>query len=166
MFRRRDKNSLAKRPASPADVYLGLRNQILTLDPTTLGFAGQPLWGCVMETGYPNGVATLVCLSDGTTSLYTSTGGGIIGGGAHEQVVRANAGLLATLSPHLNEMSASTDDSLPGDGTTVIRALTNAGQRVFSAPENDLGEGKSVLSPVFHAAHAVITELRLIDEAR
>src|SRR5690348_17043141 len=98
MFRRRDKNSPQNRSASPADVYVGLRNQILTLDPARAGFAGQALWGCVMDTGYPSGAATLVCLSDGTTSLYTSTGGGMIGGGAHEQVVRANAGLLATLS--------------------------------------------------------------------
>ena len=54
-------------------------------------------WGAVMETGYPNGVASLVCLRDGTTSLYTSTGGGIIGGGAHDPVVRANHALLATI---------------------------------------------------------------------
>jgi hypothetical protein len=150
----------------PEEIYLGLRNQILTLDPASAGFADKPLWGCVMETGYPNGIATLVCLSDGTTSLYTSTGGGIIGGGTHERVAQENAKLLTTLSAHLSAMSPSTDDKLPRDGQTSIRALTSEGQRLFEACENDLGEGRSEMSPVFHAAHSVIGELRMIDEAR
>jgi len=34
------------------------------------------------------------------------------------------------------------------------------------ASEDDLGNGRHQLSPVFRAAHRVITELRLLDEAR
>jgi len=167
MFRRREKAGQPDpSPPVPEEIYLGLRKQILTLDPASVGLADKPLWGCVMETGYPNGVATLVCLSDGTTSLYTSSGGGFIGGGAHERVARENAKLLTTLSAHLSAMWPSTDDTLPTDGRTSIRALTNEGQRLFEASENDLGEGRSELSPVFHAAHSVIGELRMIDEAR
>ena len=151
----------------PADVYTGLRSQVLTLDPADVGLATSAgSWGVVMETGYPNGTATLVCLCDGTTSLYTSSGFGIIGGGAHEEVVRANARLLAVLEEHLDQMAPSADRSLPGPGRTVIRALTADGQRLLEAAEDDLGEGRSVLSPVFHAAHAVITQLRLIEEQR
>jgi hypothetical protein len=169
MFRRRDKDGPSNDVPAPADVYLGLRNQILNVDPATIGLAVVPSsapWGCVMETGYPNGTATLVCLADGTTSLYTSSGFGIIGGGAHQGVVRANANLLAVLAEHEAEMSPSTDRSLPGVGRTIIRALTADGQRVFECAEDELGEGRSPLSPVFHAAHGVITQLRLIDEAR
>ncbi len=169
MFRRPGK--AAKQTDSsprPDEVYLGLRRQILTLDPTTVGLPtdSSAPWGCLMETGYPTGSATLVCLADGTTSLYTSTGGGVIGGGAHEAVVRENARLLAVLNDHLAEMSASTDLSLPQEGRTVIRALTAAGPRRYEAAEKELGEGRSVLSPVFHAAHAVITQLRLISGDR
>jgi len=119
-----------------------------------------------METGYAYGIATLVCLSDGTTSLYTSSGGGIIGGGGHEAVIRENSRLLEVLSGHLAEMTPSTEQSLPGLGRTIIRALAADGQRVFESAENDLGQGRSPLSPVFHAAQGVITQLRLIDEAR
>jgi hypothetical protein len=167
MFRRRQRagQPKASQPV-PEEIYLGLRKQILTLDPASAGFADKPLWGCVMETGYPNGVATLVCLSDGTTSLYTSTGGGIIGGGSHERVARENAKLLTTLSASLSAMSPNTDDQLPRDGRTTIRALMKDGQRLFEASENDLGEGRSEMSPVFYAAHSVIAELRMIDEAR
>jgi hypothetical protein len=169
MFRRRDKQTVPS-PSAPgsADVYVRLRHQILTLDPNTVGVgpaAESVLWGALMETGYPNGTATLVCLSDGTTSLYTSSGFGIIGGGGHEAVRRENANLLAVLGEQLAEMSPSTDQSLPREGRTIIRALTFDGQRSFEAAENELGQGESALSPVFHAAHAVITQLRLVDEA-
>src|ERR1035437_6926854 len=75
-----------------ADVYAGLREQILRLDPATAGMSQRPggpiVWGALMEMGYPNGVATIVALADGTTSMYTSTGGGIIGGGAHRSEER------------------------------------------------------------------------------
>jgi hypothetical protein len=165
MFRRRGKTDQTKNTGpAPAEVYLGLRDQLLTLDPTSVGLAGS-LWGCVMETGYPKGTATLVCLSDGTTSLYTSTGGGFIGGGTHEAVVLENSKLLAFLGDNLAEMSPSADQSLPGEGRTIIRALTTDGQRTYEASENELGGDRSTMSPVFHAAHAVITQLRLIDEA-
>ena len=40
------------------------------------------VFGVVMDMTYPSGVATLVTFADGTASLYTSTGGGIIGGGS------------------------------------------------------------------------------------
>jgi hypothetical protein len=151
-------------------VFIGLRSQILDLHPASVGIRrdalGKESWGCVMETGYPNGVATLVCLRDGTTSLYTSSGFGIIGGGAHEAVVRENSALLAAVEEHLSEMSSSTDRSVPRLGRTIIRALTFDGQRSYEAAEEELGEGRSALSPVFHAAHGVITQLRLIDEVR
>jgi hypothetical protein len=34
---------------------------------------------------YPNGTATVFGLADCTTSMYTSTGGGVIGGGPTSQ---------------------------------------------------------------------------------
>jgi hypothetical protein len=151
------------------DVYASLREQILSLDPATAGLertAGSPLWGVVFETGYPNGSATVICLRDGTTSLYTSGGGGIIGAGAHDAVVRANADLFAATLAQLAEFAPSTDREPPADGQVVIRALTYDGQLTFAAAEDDLGYGLSVLSPVFYAAQEVITQLRLIDEQR
>jgi hypothetical protein len=171
MFGRRKKvGPPADAPPAPAEVYLGLRSQVLNLDPASVGLASPPAgrsaWGCVMETGYSNGTATLVCLFDGTTSLYTSSGFGIIGGGSHDQVVGATTTLLEVLDDHLAETSPDRRQSLPAEGRTIIRALTSEGPRTFEASENDLGEGRSPMSPVFHAAHAVITELRLIDEAK
>jgi hypothetical protein len=171
MLRRRSRASADDGPhPSGLAAYHGLRNQILTLDPAVVGLHPHPtdqtdrVWGCVMDTGYSNGTATLVCLRDGTTSLYTSSGFGIIGGGAHPAVVQANAALLAVLADELDRLPPSRDDSLPGVGRTVIRAMTYDGTRALDADEDELGAGAHDLSPVFHAAQEVITQLRLIDE--
>jgi hypothetical protein len=160
-----------RRPAaSGEDVYQGLRAQILALDPASAGLAQGPehhvLWGALMETGYPRGTATLVTLADGTTSLYLSTGGGIIGGGFHEAVAAATRSFLTELERHLLVLRPDPDAALPAVGRVIIRALTHTGRMSAEASEDDLGHGRHQLSAVFYAAHRVITELRLIDEAR
>jgi hypothetical protein len=44
----------------------------------------------------------------------------------------------------------------------TIRALTLDGQRVVTAAEDDLGNSRHPASPIFHAAHNVIGQLRMI----
>lgn len=155
-------------PASGEQVYQGLRAQILGLDPAEAGLEpgpGRPVvWGALIDMAYPRGTATLVALADGTTSLYTSTGGGIISGGSHQAVGAATRSFLADLERHLSLLQPDPDAALPAAGRVIIRALTYTGRLAAQAPEDDLGHGRHPLSPVFHAAHRVITELRLIDE--
>jgi hypothetical protein len=157
-------------PADGERVYQGLRVQILNLDPYAAGLERGPesqlVWGALMETGYSHGTATLVALADGTTSLYFSTGGGMIGGGFHETVATATRSFLADLARHLHLLRPDPDTTLPATGQVIIRALTYTGRLVAQASEDDLGHGRHQLSPVFYAAHRVITELRLIDEAK
>ena len=55
------------------------------------------------------GFATLIAMSEGTTSLYLSTGGGVIGAGQHPSVGAANRELRQTAQatlPSLSESSA------------------------------------------------------------
>lgn len=156
--------------ASGEEVYQGLRAQILGLEPAEAGLQQGPthpiVWGALMETAYPRGTATLVSLADGTTSLYLSTGGGIIGGGFHQAVANATRSFLEGLERHLPMLQPDPDAALPAAGLVRIHALTYTGRLFADASEDDLGYGRHHLSPVFHAAQRVITELRLIDEAR
>jgi len=167
MFRRRRKSTDA--PTGPAQTFAGLREQVFGADAA--GGAPVPtaehpnVWGAVMEMTYPNGTASLVALSDGTTSLYTSTGGGVIGGGAHPDVVAATQGFLSSVEQHLSLLSPEEGTPLPGVGCVRFHALTLSGRLADEATEDDLGHDRHQLSPVFHAGHRVITALRLIEEA-
>ena len=148
------------------DVFHDLRAQVLGLSADEVGLepADGGVFGAVMETGFPEGVATLVALIDGTTSLYLSSGGGTIGGGEHEQVAQASIAFVRAVAAEVEQLQPSDDDGLPGDGRVILRALTTDGIRAIEADEEDLGEGRHALSPVFHAAHEVIGRLRELDE--
>ncbi|MGZ4663875.1 MAG: hypothetical protein ACXV5Q_02175 [Frankiaceae bacterium] len=104
----------------------------------------------------------LVALGDGTTSLYTSSALGVIGAGSHPAVRRASEALLATVGSELGLFSPTTTTDLPRAGQVAFRALTFGGHVAVVASENDLGHGRHAASPVFHAAHAVISELRRV----
>ena len=148
----------------PAEVYIGLRQQLLRLTPEQLGddaFAAAPLLALLMETGYEEAVATLVAVVDGTTSLYFSNGGGFIGAGAHATVAEASGRWLERGREFLPQLSAVSDPALPDVGVTHFVAVTPEGLRGTIAPEEELGEGRHALSPLFHAGHDVITQIRL-----
>lgn len=172
MFRRRKQGNSgsATDQLAAEQLFQGLRGQILDLDPAEVGLdrfsAGRKVWGALMETGYPNGIATLVSLADGTTSLYTSTGGGMIGGGKHARVAAATRSFLIAAEDHLDLLSPDADSDIPGVGRVIIRALTYQGRYRAEVSEDDLGSGRHPLSVAFRAAHGVLTELRTIDQAR
>ena len=147
----------------PADVYTGLRKQIFALTPKQLGdaSAGAPILALVMETGYDEAVATLVGVVDGTTSLYFSNGGGIIGAGAHAAVAEATRRWLEAGRTFLPALAEVADAPLPGRGMTQFVAVTPQGLRGAIATEDDLGNNRHALSPFFYAAQDVITQIRL-----
>jgi hypothetical protein len=160
LFRRK------KNDATPAvaDVFSELREQALRLAPDQLGDAVPAEAGILallMETGYREAVATLVAVADGTTSLYFSNGGGFVGAGTHPTVAEASRKWLEAGKTFLPALSEVTEPPLPGVGTTQFVAVTPDGLRGAVAPEDDLGGNRHELSPLFHAAHEVITQIRL-----
>jgi len=140
-----------------------LRQQALTVTAAAVGVAPTAAPGCfvvLMETGYPQAVATLAVFVDGTTSLYFSNGGGIIGAGAHEAVRTASAAFLARADADFAHFTETTETPLPAVGRVRFYVRTPAGTLAAEAGEQDLGQDRHVLSRVFHAGHAVITAIR------
>jgi hypothetical protein len=155
-----------KRESEPvAEVYSGLRQQVLNLTPDQLGeeLAEEPILALVMETGYPEAVATLVGVADGTTSLYFSNGGGFIGAGTHENVAEANRRWHELGRSVLAQLTVIQDVPLPGEGMTQFVAVTPEGLRGAVAPEEELVQGRHELSPFFYAGQDVITQIRLSE---
>jgi len=148
-----------------ADVYNDLRLQVLKLKPADVGISpnSQEPLAVLMETGYPEAVVTLVCVADGSASLYFSNGGGIIGGGPHETVNRAARAFVASAKAFRDAFKPTTEYPLPGTDHVRFYLITASG--VLAAPqavEDDLGNMREPLSPLFHQGHGVIAALREI----
>lgn len=161
VFRRRKPPS-----GNPADIFMDLRTRALELDPAEAGIqpteAHPHVWGVLMEMGMAGGVATLVGMADGTTSMYTSTGGGVIGGGEHESVARQTDAFLSVAEQHLDELEVEEGvPPLPSDGEVHFRVCGYAGGRGATVPEKELAGRESPLSPLFFAGHDVLTALRV-----
>ena len=119
-----------------------------------------------METGYPEGSATLVALVDGSASLYLSGGGGWIGGIDRKTIREAAREMVQLAVKFQPQMTQAINFPLPQNGESVFYVLTDGGVFTANAPEDELGYDRHLLSPLFHAGHAVITEFLLPDERR
>lgn len=152
-----------------ADVYTGLRQQLLALDPKTIGInpsASNRVWAVLMETGYPEAAVTLATVGDGTVSLYFSNGGGIIGVGQHEEARKAGLELISAAQTVFGSARQTTTFPLPEAGHTRFYFMTFDGAYTVDALEMNLGNNQHQLSPLFYKAQDVITHARLIDEKR
>jgi hypothetical protein len=151
---------------STRDASAELRARVLRGKPSDFGLpqppAATPVWAILMETAFPEGVFTLVSVSDGSASLYFSTGGGVIGGGEHDTVRAAALQFVRLANEYLPSMSPCTSFPLPGPGHTKFYVLTTGGVSTADALEEDLGEERHELSPLFYAAQDVITQIRLV----
>ena len=104
---------------SPKGVYSSLRGGALSTRRAEVGIPAPPrkapVWGMLMETGFPEATVTLFAVTDGTTSLYFSNGGGVLGGHAHESVREANAEFLETANRLSRHLTATTTFPVPPD---------------------------------------------------
>lgn len=150
-----------------AEVYSGLRNMVFSMKPDSVGIKlNEPsrVWGVVMETGYPKAVASLVALADGTVSLYFSNGGGIIGLGPHDGPHRAAQSLLTASQQFTEQVKQTMSYPLPEPSYTRFYLLTGNGVLTAEAKEDDLGNNRHALSPLFYKGQELISEVRAVDE--
>jgi len=142
----------------------GLREQALERSAEQLGVTPTPVlphvFGILMETCYDSAVASLVAFVDGSASLYVSSGGGVIGAGQHASVRATLQPFFLAAEKHMNALTPATETPYPKGGRVRFYVRTFEGTFTAEADEQDLGNMRHVLSPVFHAGHAVITAVR------
>ena len=148
----------------PAQVAMQLRSAAISMKAAELGLSPSAdlphVWGALMETGHPQAVASLAVFAEGTTSLYFSTGGGVIGGGKHENVRTASRAFLENAEANLARLSMAASTPLPARGKVRFYVHTFEGLLTGEADEQELGLGRLPLSVLFLAGQAVITEVR------
>ncbi|HEY0444378.1 MAG TPA: hypothetical protein VGC90_09160, partial [Candidatus Limnocylindrales bacterium] len=149
--------------------YLGLRAQVLHLDPATLAIPEGDWMGAsvaLMEMALRGGTASLVAVADGTVSLYISTGGGTLGAGERPAVRAAAKRFLRAASDAASSMTAATEFPLPEAGHVRFHVRTPEGDVTAGAPEDAVRARRHPLSPLYMAGQDVITEIRVASEAR
>jgi hypothetical protein len=113
---------------------------------------------CVlMDWSLGGGSVTLAAFKDGTTSLYYSNGGGMIGLGAHATVRSAAMIFREAAIPVDNSFAPIASFSLPPTGTVRFYLVSSTGTRATAAySESEL---QNPAHPLYHlalAAQAVI----------
>jgi hypothetical protein len=147
-----------------AEIYMGLRGQVLGLPAVEV--VGLPeerqLLAAVMDMALGDAVATLVGVADGSTSMYFSTGGGVIGAGQHDAVRTATERWLESCIASAEPFAPVVDPPLPEPEMIQLILVTRVGLAHALAREDDLNP-EHPLWPVYAAAQEVITQIRLVE---
>jgi hypothetical protein len=156
----------AARDYKLAENYALLRDAVFAAHPDSLGMVNESaggVWGVVVECGYPERVASLVVMADGTVSLYFSNGGGIIGLGSHDGPQRASRTLLEFASRFLEYCDPASKFPLPRKENVRFYLFYQEMKLAAEAADADLSSDRHPLSPLFHVAHELISEIRKVD---
>jgi len=121
--------------------------------------------GVVVDLPGDGGYATIVALSDGTTSMYTSGGGGMIGLGAAPIVVAAARDLFMAVQTHLTAFATADDGALPPPDAVRFHVIgPNGRTRVDVSDDVFWSERPHDLSDVTNALHALIGTIQDVGE--
>jgi hypothetical protein len=154
---------------TPEDIYIQLRQTALAIQASDLNIVPAPgstvPYGVVMDISLDSGTATFVSFISGDGSMYTSTGGGVIGGIGHENVRSASINFVSVAAGYVDQMSLTTDFPLPKAGNIKFYLITPNGVFTTGEVSSDvLSSGNHNLSPLFLAGDDVITAMREISK--
>ncbi|NJD28113.1 MAG: hypothetical protein FIA92_07430 [Chloroflexi bacterium] len=153
-----------------AEVYLELRSLVLGLEPSAADIRPTPelpdVWGVVVDWGTDNGVGTFVALADGTGSMYTSTGGGTIGGQGQPALVDAGRRLLAVAEAVHGDLQPAARLDRPKLREVRYWILTYHGARTAAHGPDGPPDGDATLAALGDAFQDYVTAFRLLAEAQ
>lgn len=164
--------TVATRPVKPKDppevVFANLRRRALESTPDSLGLSGigdnEP-YGAVMDMGIADSFLTLACFADGDAGLYYQTGGGMKGGGAHENVRKAAKEFVGLAEKALPKMSPANGQALPEPGRVQFFVLTPRGAFSADVDREALAE-EAELSALFYSGQEVASQMRQVQKQR
>ncbi len=154
----------AKVEEPPEVVYAKLRRRAFQTTPEALGVANdigpEDPFALLMEMGMPGTVVTLACFADGDAGVYYQTGGGMIGGRAHETVRQAAKGFIAQIKPMVVGMGKMADPPLPDPGRVRFSALTPEGTFTAEVDREALADPGNPLSALYYSGQEVVSQMR------
>jgi hypothetical protein len=151
------------------EANVDLRARLISSSSTQFGLKPTTelprVWAALMDVGVPNGAASIVAVADGSASMYTSVGGGVIGAGEHPTGRQAAMHFLKTVESLLDLIPVAKDAPLPPSGDYALVALTHDGtRRRVTAAEKTLQARTGPVFAGFDAGLELMTAMRLLQE--
>lgn len=146
------------------NAFEGLRNMAFTATPEQLGLSLPTdktiVYGIIMDWEMGGATATTVSYQTGDASLYLSSGGGVIGGGQHQNVNSAAKQFVTLAQTFLDKTAKTETTPLPATDEVKFYLLTNKGIFVGQETMKNFENNSSSWLKLFEEGNNVLTELR------
>jgi hypothetical protein len=146
------------------NAFEGLRNMAFKVTPEQLGLSLQTdkriVYGIIMDWEMEGATASTVAYQTGDASLYLSSGGGVIGGGQHQNVNIVAKKFVALAQTFIENATKTETITLPQKDEVKFYFLTNKG--IYTSNENihNFETNSSSWLKLFEEGNIVITEIR------
>ncbi|AWA31097.1 hypothetical protein HYN48_13925 [Flavobacterium magnum] len=141
-----------------------LRQLAFSVTPEKLGLTlpndQVSVYGVIMDWEMDGAIATTISYVTGDASLYLSSGGGVIGGGQHENVNIASKQFTNLAKTFLDQATKTTQTSLPGKNEVQFFLLTNKGMYVGKDIMPNFENNSSKWMKLFEEGNKLLSELR------
>jgi hypothetical protein len=152
------------------NAFEGLRNMAFSVTHEQLGLSlpteKTVVYGVIMDWGMGSATATIVSYQTGDASLYLSSGGGVIGGGQHQNVSSAVKRFVSLAQTYLDKSTKIETTDLPTTDQVKFYLLTNKGKFVGQDNMNNFENRSSEWLKLFEEGNNVLTELRMTTEKK
>lgn len=118
----------------PSNVYEGLRQRFLAIEPPADATPGDSVYAVLIEVGMEKLTTSIAATSAGDASLYLSTGGGILGGQGIADARESAKRLVIVAAGLLEQAEAVEATNGPAPGEMVVFLLTRDGLRSTRQP--------------------------------
>ena len=150
------------------NAFEGLRNMAFSATPEQLGLSlptdKTVVYGVIMDWEMGGATATAVSYQTGDASLYLSSGGGVIGGGQHQNVNSAAKQFVVLAQTFLDKATKTETTPLPKENVVKFYLLTNKGVYVGQEEMKNFENNTSIWLGLFEEGNNVLTELRKTSE--
>ncbi|MEA5005597.1 MAG: hypothetical protein VB022_04200 [Rikenellaceae bacterium] len=147
--------------------YDGLRQMAFGVTTEQLGLKdlkADDIYGVIMDWDLGEGIMTLITYKTGDASMYLSTGGGVFGGGQHENVNKASKQFVKLADKYLDKTVKTDLTPIPDKNCVRFYFLTIKGKYYAQEQMINFENRTSQWMDYFDEANKVITELRLTTE--
>ena len=122
------------------------------------------VYGVLMDWPVDADTASVVSMSSGDASLYTTSGFGILGGAANERVRAAATAFVQGAESRFDASKPATAFPYPPSSRVYFYLLTFEGVRLIEADRASVEARGGPMFELFELGQAVLTELRAISD--